>query len=113
MDGAVDVSVVVLVVVDERIDHLPRLLRSRSVVQIDKRLAIHLPLQDREILAYALNVERHAAASSRWNRGSASAVRSSRNTRSGSISTLSRTSLANPLISSREAVCSSSPRDRR
>ena len=61
VDSPVDVRVVVLVVVDERVDHLPRLLRCRRVVQIDKRLAIHLPLQDREVLPNAMNVQCHAA----------------------------------------------------
>ena len=88
VDGAMDVRVVVLVVVDELVDHLPRLLRSRRVVEVNERLPVHLPLEDREVLADPCDVERHAAASRPTrNRGSASLVRSSRNTRSGSIST--------------------------
>ena len=55
---AVDVGVVVLVVVHERLDHLARLLGRRGVVEVHQRLAMHLALQDREVAADRGNVER-------------------------------------------------------
>ena len=41
-----------------RVDHLPRLLRRRRVVEIDERLAVHLLLQRRELGADRGDVER-------------------------------------------------------
>ena len=52
VQAAVDVRVVVLVVVHERVDHLARLLRRRGVVEIHERLAVHLPVEDGEVFAY-------------------------------------------------------------
>ena len=50
VDAAVDVGVVVLVVVNERIDDRPRLLRGRRRVEVDQPLAARRPLaQDREV----------------------------------------------------------------
>ena len=51
VQAAVDVGVVVLVVVDERVDDLARLLGRRGVVQVDQRAAVHLALEDGEVLA--------------------------------------------------------------
>jgi len=59
VDAAVHVGVVLLVVLDERVEHLARLLRGRRVVQVHQRLvAMHQPRQDREVLADRLDVER-------------------------------------------------------
>ena len=51
------IGVVVLVVVPERIDHRPRLLRRRGVIEIDQRLAVHLLVEDREVLADRIPIE--------------------------------------------------------
>ncbi len=51
VQAAVDVGVVVLVVVHERVDHLARLLRGRGVVEVHERLAVHLPVEDGEVFA--------------------------------------------------------------
>ena len=57
MHPAVDVGVGVLVVVRQRVDHLPRFLRGRRVVQIDERHPVDAALQDREVGANGLDVE--------------------------------------------------------
>ena len=57
MDPAVDVGVVALVIVHQRLDHAARLLRRRRVVQIHKRFAMHDPRQNREIPPDSLHVE--------------------------------------------------------
>ena len=51
VQAAMHVGVVVLVVVAQRLDHRARLLRRGRVVEIDQRLAVHLFVQDREVLA--------------------------------------------------------------
>ncbi len=55
-----DVGVVVLVVVDDRIDHRPRLLRGGPVVQVDQRLAVHLLGEGGEIELQSGGIKRHA-----------------------------------------------------
>ena len=121
--GAVDVRVVRLVVADERVDHLPRLLRGRRVVQIDQPLPVDLPFEDRKVAADGVNVQRrthsvfrllrrirrlsHAASRKR---GSACVVRSSSHLRSGSIVTESSISLTNPRTRNSIARSGSMPR---
>ena len=56
VNTAVDVGVVVLVVVDQGIDDLVRLLGGRCVIEIDQRLAVDLSLQDRKVLANGFDV---------------------------------------------------------
>ena len=51
VDSPVDVRVVALVVVHERLNHRARLLRGGGVVEVDQRLAVHLSLQDGKIVA--------------------------------------------------------------
>ena len=56
--AAVDVGVVLLVVLAERVEHLARLLRGRRVVQVHELLAVvDQAVQDREVLADRLGVE--------------------------------------------------------
>src|SRR5438876_489872 len=57
VDGSVGVSVVVPVEVDDRIDHLLGSLRGVRAVEIDERLAVHGPLEDREVGPNPLDVE--------------------------------------------------------
>ncbi len=57
VDRPVDVGVVTRIVVDESVDHLLGLLRRGCVVEIDQPLAVHLPLQDREVSPDLLDVE--------------------------------------------------------
>ena len=57
VQAAVDVGVVVPVVVAHRIDHRVGLLRRGRVVEVDQRLAVNLPSQDREARAEGLHVE--------------------------------------------------------
>jgi hypothetical protein len=49
METAMHVGVVMLVVVPERFDHGPRLLRGGGVIEINQRMSMHLLLQDREV----------------------------------------------------------------
>src|SRR5690606_12151019 len=51
VEAAVDVRVVALVVGDQRVDDLARLLRRRRVVEVGERLAVHLALEDGEVFA--------------------------------------------------------------
>src|SRR5690242_4671283 len=67
--AAMNVGIVALVIVANRIDHGAGLLRSGSVVQIDERLAVDQLMQDREFLADVLNVERAARSGNRRGRG--------------------------------------------
>ena len=61
--AAVHVRVVMLVEVDEAVDHAPRLLRRGRVVQPDERLvAVHAALEDREVLANDLGIEHRPTA---------------------------------------------------
>jgi hypothetical protein len=48
INAAVDVGVLGLVVAGNRVDHLPRLLRGRAVVEVDQRSAVALD-EDREV----------------------------------------------------------------
>ena len=56
--GPGDVGVVQLVVLPDRVDHLARLLRRVPGVEVDERVAVDLPVQDREVLAYRVNIQR-------------------------------------------------------
>ena len=49
VEAAVDVAIVALVVVDERVDHGARLLGGGPVVEIDEGLAVDLLVQNREV----------------------------------------------------------------
>ncbi len=51
------IGVVVLVIMLERIDDRARLLRRRRVVEINQRLAVHLLVEDREVLANRIPIE--------------------------------------------------------
>ncbi len=51
VDAAMDVGVVVLVIMAQRLDHRARFLRRGGVVEINQRLAMDLLVEDREILA--------------------------------------------------------------
>ncbi len=53
-----DVRVVGLVGLVHRLQHLARLLRAGGAVEVDERLAVDPLLQDREVRAHALDVER-------------------------------------------------------
>ena len=46
-----DVGVVALLVVEERVENHPRLLRGGGIVEIDERTTVDLLVEDREILA--------------------------------------------------------------
>ena len=48
VDAAMDIGVVVLVVMDERVNHRARLLRRGGVVEINQRLAVDFLVEDRE-----------------------------------------------------------------
>ena len=49
MNAAMDVGVVVLVIIHQRLDHRARFLRGGGVVEIDERLPMDLLIQNREI----------------------------------------------------------------
>jgi hypothetical protein len=51
VDAAMDVGVVALVVIDQRLNHRARFLRRGGVVEIDQRLAVDFLVQDREVRA--------------------------------------------------------------
>ena len=55
---AMNVAVVLLVVVDQRLNHRARLLRGRGVIQIHQWVAVDLLIQDRKVGTHALGVER-------------------------------------------------------
>src|SRR5262249_5778385 len=56
--AAVDVRVVGAVVALERVEHGDRLLRGRRRVEIDERMPVDLPVEDRELLADGREVDR-------------------------------------------------------
>ena len=56
MNAPVDVRIVVLVIMHQRVNDLARLLRRGGVVQIDQRLAVNLLVQYRKILPQGLPV---------------------------------------------------------
>jgi len=58
VEPAVDVGVGVSVVVGDGVDDRFRRLARRGVVQVDELLAAELPLEDGEVLAYPLDVQR-------------------------------------------------------
>src|SRR5947208_2160073 len=58
VDGAVDVGVAPRVVLAHRLDHRPRPLARRGRVEVDERVAVDNPLEDREVRARPL-VESH------------------------------------------------------
>ena len=49
MNAAMDVGVVVLVIIAQRLDDCARLLRGRGVIEINQRMAMDLLIQDRKI----------------------------------------------------------------
>ena len=57
VNAAVDVRVAVFVVADERVDHLARLLRRGGVVEVDQRVPVHFPGEDREVFADRANIQ--------------------------------------------------------
>src|SRR5690348_6280157 len=61
MHAAMNVGVVALVIIANRVDDDLRLLRSGGVIKIDERLAADLLMQDRKILAHEFDVEPHCA----------------------------------------------------
>src|SRR3990172_9176171 len=63
VDGAVNVGVVMLVVADQRLDHLARLLRGRRVIEVDQRPAVDLAGEYREVLPDAGHVQATAGRS--------------------------------------------------
>ena len=58
MYATVNIRVLALVIPHQRVDHRPRFLRSRRIVQIHQRMPVHLRLQNRKILPNPLHVER-------------------------------------------------------
>jgi hypothetical protein len=56
VDAAVDVGVVFFVVFSERLDHPPRLLGGRGVIQIDELFPVDPPVEDREVVPDLLYV---------------------------------------------------------
>ena len=59
MDAAMDVGVDLLVIVRDGVDDCARLLRSSTIVEIDKRLAVHLSGKYWEIVADVMYVKAH------------------------------------------------------
>src|SRR5579871_1152822 len=57
MHPAMDVGVVLVIVVDNGIDHHFRLLRGGGIVEIDQWLSMHLLVQDRKLPPDRLNVK--------------------------------------------------------
>ena len=66
MNGAVDVRVLARLVLHEAVDHRLRHLARSRVVEKDERVTVHLQLEDREIGAYALDVEALAVGARRY-----------------------------------------------
>jgi hypothetical protein len=60
VQAAVDVGVIALVVLDERIDDGQRLLAGGGVVQVDQRFAVDGALQYGKVLPYRFDVKHHA-----------------------------------------------------
>ena len=51
VDAAMDIGVVVLVIMHQRVNHRARFLRRGGVVEINQRLAVDLLIEDRKILS--------------------------------------------------------------
>src|SRR5919199_5179264 len=130
MDAAMNVGVFIQVVAVQRIDHHLRLLARGRVVEIDQRLAMNLPLQDREIFADFTDIERavrhpsaargeyltghlHSASFTLWLCGNQVNMKSLSVVRSGSSLIRCTSSLANAYVSKLRAASSPRPRERR
>jgi hypothetical protein len=120
--AAMHVGMMALGVVAFRLDHGPRALAGGAVVQVDQRLAVHAALQDREVGANALHVQRCDAArfgghqTNSWIRsrsGNRPTTASSRCRRNVDGRTRRSTSSQKAKVSSPCAVARSSPRDSR
>ncbi len=125
--AAMHVGIVPLVVVTHGIDDAAGLLTGGAVIQIDERMAIHLLMQNREILAdlvHVVQVPARLAGNSRYRVHctisricSAFGMRWSNSSvsffSSGAKSTRSRMSRANPYVSRARAWASPMPRERR
>ncbi len=116
MNAAMHVGVIVFVIVPKRLDHRPRLLRRRGIVEIDERLAVHLLMQDRKIGADAFDIERRFRHDFRFRDGDRHrftylTIRASSSSRSDSILSRLTISLANANVSSFRAASSGMPRD--
>ncbi len=61
MHAAMHVCIVLLVELDERLDHLNRLLRGRGVIQVHERVAVNRSLQDGKVAADPLDIEHSLA----------------------------------------------------
>ena len=117
--GTADVGVVLPVEVIDRLDHRCRLLARVGAVQIDQRLAIHLPCEQREVLAHARPVDRgtgtgqglavHGASSA----ASAASTRASRASRTPACAMTPSGSRQNAVVSSCRASACVNPRERR
>src|SRR5690554_7948372 len=66
MGTPVHVAVVVPIIVDNGLDHRLGLLRGGGIVQIHQRLAMHLLMQDREVLAYLFRIKGSAGCQRRF-----------------------------------------------
>ena len=62
MNAAVNIGVLLRVVADDAVDDGLRLLGRRRVVEIDQPLATHIPLQNREVGADAVDIKPRSAA---------------------------------------------------
>ena len=71
--AAMNVGVVALVVMRDGVDHRPRLLRGRGVVEVHQRMPVHLLLQNGKIAANRLDIVTLASAE-RWTRLNGQAV---------------------------------------
>ena len=102
VDAPVDVGVVAFVVVHNRLNDLPRLLRGGGVVEIDQRLPVHLAREDGEVRADFLRVV-HAKL-----RPYTSSSMSPPSTRTGKVSTgtTAGSSVTSPVRTSKRAPCS-------
>ena len=58
VNAAVDIGAIHLVKLTDGIDHRERFLRGGGAIEIDQRLAVDCLLEDREVLANPLHVER-------------------------------------------------------
>src|SRR5439155_252418 len=65
VDAAMDVGVRRLVELAQLIQHLPRLLRGHRRVEVGERLSVEAPLEDREVRAELVRVERGLACARR------------------------------------------------
>ncbi len=66
VDPAMDVGVVLLMIVADRLDDLERLLGARGVVQVGQRLVVHAGCEDRKLGAQGRQVQGHGGC---WGRG--------------------------------------------